>query len=311
MKTDTIAYATVIKALGRAGKPERAEDIIKRMEELYTAGDKDINPNISCYNSLINAYAKSNRKDSSKMAEDVLRRIDEANKNKDIHLLPNIVTYTSCLDALARSGDVDRVKRAEALFERITENKPSNNAIAIWNVLLTVYAKSTMRNKAVKGLEVIQRMKDSGIKPEVVTYNILLSACSTTLATSEISSKKALEIAVEAFRILRSDDNLTPDSTTYCTLFWVCHHLIKDPEERIKTIQSTFEMCRQNGKVNQKVIYALRMTTPDALFYELLDKQEEHGYVSMSDLPHEWCRNSNTNSRRVNWKAKDHVKHPI
>jgi len=310
MKPDTIAYATVIKALGRAGKPERAEDIIKRMEELSAAGDKDINPNISCYNSLINAYAKSNRKDSSKKAEDVLRRIDEANKNKEIYLLPNIVTYTSCLDALARSGDVDRVKRAEALFERIIQDNTSNDAIPIWNVLLTVYAKSTMRNKAPRALEVIQRMKDSGCKPELLTYNILLNACSTSLATSEISSKKALEIAVEVFRILRSDDSLAPDSTTYCTLFWICHHLIKDPEEKAKTIKSTFEMCSQNGKVDQKVIYALRMTTPDTMFYRLLDKPGEHGYISMDDLPPEWSRNSNKNSRRVNWIAKGHIKHP-
>ena len=96
----SLLKATVIKAFGRAGNPEGAEAILKRMEALSAAGDKDVNPNISCYNSLINAYAKSDRKDSSQMAVDVLNRIDQANKNGEIGLLPNIVTYTSCLDAL-------------------------------------------------------------------------------------------------------------------------------------------------------------------------------------------------------------------
>jgi len=143
-------------------------------------------------------------------------------------------------------------------------------------------------------------MKNAGIEPELETYNTLLNACATTLAVSEMGSKKALVIAIELFRILRSGDSFTPNSTTYSTLFKICDRLIKDPEEKKQTIEKTFEKCCMNGQVDRGVLNTLRWTVPGEIFWRLIDEPDGRGHVRVDDLPPEWSRKSNRNSRNLN-----------
>merc|ERR1711937_457714 len=117
-------------------------------------------------------------------------------------------------------------------FERIMQEKLINTRERdLYNALLLVYANSDLEEKAEKSLKVLQQMKSLNIPPSVVSYNILLKACGSTQTNCESSRKKALDIAVQEFGNLVSSDTLKPDSTTYCSLLWICHYLLKDSEE--------------------------------------------------------------------------------
>ena len=80
MKPNTISFNSVISAWAKSGErgaAQRAESILKRMQELHEAGNPDVKPNTISFNSVISAWANSGERGAAERAEAILKRMQE------------------------------------------------------------------------------------------------------------------------------------------------------------------------------------------------------------------------------------------
>lgn len=93
----------VVHAIARSRTlPERAERIVNRLERMYETGDGDIQPDVVCYDALINAFGWSNQKGKSLKCFEIYQKmlhLYKSRKNPDVK--PDIITCNSILNACA------------------------------------------------------------------------------------------------------------------------------------------------------------------------------------------------------------------
>jgi pentatricopeptide repeat protein len=99
--------------------PERAEQILWRMEELVDKGYLDFQPSVWVYSSVLKAWAKSGRQDGPKRAKKILDRMKEkCLSGENPALQPNLITYNIVLDSYARAG---QSKEALEMLEEMAD----------------------------------------------------------------------------------------------------------------------------------------------------------------------------------------------
>ncbi|CAH9132567.1 unnamed protein product [Cuscuta epithymum] len=113
---------------------------------------------------------------------------------------------SSMISILGRFGKVDL---AEKVFENGLKEGYGNTVYA-YSALISSYAKSGYCDEAIR---VFGLMKDSGLRPNLVTYNTLIDACGKGGA----DFKRALEIFDEMLK-----NGVQPDRITYNSLLAVC-----------------------------------------------------------------------------------------
>lgn len=284
IKPDSYTYTCMVKAYSMANKAELAELVLRRMEK------HGIVPQAFCYNSIINAYGKCNTEGSAKKAISILEEMEKHG------VKPDIMSYAICIDALGRSNEMNRVKQAEEMFYRCMQgakdapNKSILLSSPIFNALQSVYIRSDDPRKAQMTLQVVQLMHEHNIRPTVICYNHVLSACSRVPQdASDAIKKKAFEIAARVLEVLKNDKQLQPNSQSYNSLLWVCN-LISDPQEKQDTVKAVFQMCCQDGFLNRKILASVKQVAGDACFYKLLGKTK--GHVDITILDPSWSRNA-------------------
>jgi pentatricopeptide repeat protein len=209
---------------------ERAEALLRRMQELHQSGQFDIQPNVRTYSSVIACWAQAssryhhntaNGASPADRAEVLLR---EMKQNDDPTVQPDVVTYTNVLNAFARTGLPDR---AENLLEEMLTDCASGNRYAVqpnvhaFTCVISAYSNRSTPDAAERAERLLTRMKalyESGkvdtCKPNVVTYTAVLN-CFANLA-----SPTRTEFADQAQSMLESmkasgDPHVFPTATSY------------------------------------------------------------------------------------------------
>jgi len=102
-KPNIRTYTAVIHAIARSRiHPERAEEIMDRVEKRFEAGDTDVKPDCVCYDALINAYGWSDMKGKSRKTYEIYQQmLDLYKSRKNILARPDIITCNSVLNACA------------------------------------------------------------------------------------------------------------------------------------------------------------------------------------------------------------------
>ena len=115
--------------------------MVKRFNE---TGDPFIAPSVVSYNTLINAWAKSDDPTAPVMAEKVLGEMLEASRNGIVELKPDAISFSTVLDAYARrSDDPNAARRCEELFQMMDELGVKKNVYtfcALQNVFARKYS---------------------------------------------------------------------------------------------------------------------------------------------------------------------------
>jgi hypothetical protein len=187
---DTISFCTVMKSWSQArdhDAPERAEKLLKKLEELYQAGNERCKPDLYAYSILMNCWnrATRSRKEAPLRAESIFRRLHELARNGSSEMAPDVACWN-----VAISAWIDNGERAEALFMEMLENHRSNpnaspapNAKTLTKVF-HAWAKTRSRDasdRAVALLNKLEQFHNAGllsIKPHVICYSLVLEALS-------------------------------------------------------------------------------------------------------------------------------------
>ncbi|CAJ1954430.1 unnamed protein product [Cylindrotheca closterium] len=191
-------YTIAIDAWGKSGAngaAERAQTIHDGMIAMYNeTGNEKLAPTTMSFNTLMNAWVKCTNPSAAPIsAERVLEQILAWGDNG---IRPDPFSFSTVIDAYSRSGLPNATQRAEELFQMMDTINVKPNVFT-YAALQNVYARSGKRDAPNKTLGVLHRMLDAYnegdayAKPNVVSYNSVLSAYSRTPSIE--SAKKAYE----------------------------------------------------------------------------------------------------------------------
>lgn len=167
---NAITYTAVLSALAKSRNypqaSERAERLIKHMDQLHESGilptNNNVKPNVATYSAVIDCLAYSKRKANALRAEQILRQMIASD---DPYVQPNIVTYNSVIKAWSFiRNDPDSVKHVFQLLDEIVEKSQIDT-----NDTATATASGT----------------STSIRPTIMTFGSILK----TIADSNISDK--------------------------------------------------------------------------------------------------------------------------
>ena len=93
------AGGTFFEELNADDAAERAEDLLRHMDELSESGENsDAKPNVRSFNTVINAYAKSGRADAALKAESVLDLMEKLYEAGNDEVRPDVHSFSTVIN---------------------------------------------------------------------------------------------------------------------------------------------------------------------------------------------------------------------
>ncbi|CAN6464795.1 unnamed protein product [Victoria cruziana] len=253
---DCVLYTIMIKGLCSAGRLDDAFGILKEMTQ------KDLVPDTYCYNTLIKGLcdfgfldrarslqleiSKNNRFPDSAtytilvcglckegLVSEAEQIFDEMGK---LGCSPTAVTFNSLINGLCKAGDL---RKAHILFYRMEMGSNPSLFLRLSQGADRVHNKDELREmveklcesgQILKAYKLLKGLADSGVLPDIVTYNILINGLCKH-ENIDGAFKLFNELQIKGFR---------PDAITYNTLI--------DGLQRVNRDDDAFSLFEQMVK---------------------------------------------------------------
>ena len=306
LKPDSYTYSSVIGCFvkfGRTDAPQKAEEILERMQDLYHnyRGDPIAT---SVYNSVINAWASSGSKHALKRVKELLSIMEKSDDEDHSIPKPNRITYNTVIKAMRDGTAEDADYATQILIGLETMGQHESHLLPdsySYTSVITAYGRSDADNKAEKALEILERMilasqkGNMAANPPTHSFNAALNACAF-VDGDDTKKSKAFEIAMKVYALLQRYGE--PDHTSYGTLLRACATLLHPTDKKRETmVEEIFKKACGNGSVGRLVITQMNFAaTPDQ--HMRLTGRDILERVNVKDLPKSWTRNVRENSRK-------------
>ena len=231
VKPSPISFNAVADVLANSGDARRAEQVLKLLEELYyNLGNKDMQPHVNIYNTVINAWAKSGEKGSALRAEQILlEMIRRSDQGGESNLRPNTITYNTVINALAKRGKPGLAEKAEALLRSMIRRyfngeeciKPDTIS---FNAAIDAWACSGDSRAPFRAEQILMLMeeiyelsnKDKAMQPNVNIYNTVLNAWAKSREQGSASRVEQI-LSKMLRRCEEGEQHMRPNTVTYNT----------------------------------------------------------------------------------------------
>jgi hypothetical protein len=113
------SFTATISAFART-EPETSFEILQWMLDLHRTGSGNVPaPNTSCFNGLLDAWAKSGRKDAGEKTEQTLEWMQQLHDTEGLDTAPDEVSFNCCINAWANSPIPNAANHAESILRRM------------------------------------------------------------------------------------------------------------------------------------------------------------------------------------------------
>ncbi|OWM83944.1 pentatricopeptide repeat-containing protein At2g21090 [Punica granatum] len=254
---DVPAWTTLVSGYARSGDINRASEIFHEMPV----------KNPISWTAMIAGYVRNGLSN---------RALELFTKMMALRILPDQFTFSSCLCACATLADLKHGKQihahlirtnfrantivvgslvdmyskcgnlsyAQLIFDRVNDKKE----VILWNTMMSALSQHGLGKSAI---EMLNSMIGSGVKPDRITFVVLLSACSHSGLVAE---------AVRLFESMARDHQVFPDQEHYACfidllgragLFHEVVHQLKKmpikPDDRV--LNSLLGVCKIHSNV--------------------------------------------------------------
>jgi hypothetical protein len=181
VQPNTVIYTSTIHAYANAADASRAEALLQEMyEESFLRGNKEIQPNLRTFNTVLSAWSKSTAPKNVESAEALLRKMIEL--ADDTHGFldspPDLVSFNCMLSVLARRRkNKDSLAKAEFWMEELLKrrnNREDQKTLKpdriTYTALFKIIAVSNIQGKAEKARFWLERSCD----PELLDDEFLV-----------------------------------------------------------------------------------------------------------------------------------------
>ena len=275
---NTITYSTVLSYYADAGMADKAEQMLKKMivESKHSSTSQGfVEPNLICFNTCINAWAQTKGAESADNALKLLENMFEVSKIHP-HLRPDTISFSSVISAFAKSNRLDAGDQAEQLLQRsIDLYKDGDNQCKpdsmTYNVVLEALSKQSKMeflkhkpySQTVKRAEVLfedmhtlWRDGSSNVRPDTITYNIMLDMYGNLKETRKASA---------IFHKLIESDSMNQDIITFNSML---HALINSNDQSY--MSKAMKMIEEMTYNDPTSPYGKLGIKPDQLSYNIV-----------------------------------------
>ncbi|KAL3922655.1 MAG: hypothetical protein SGILL_002089 [Bacillariaceae sp.] len=234
---DGASYSTVLTALSKSRDPDAinlAEKIFQQYQEDVMKQEWDIKQYSLAWNSMINCYAKSKRRDAGKKALELLETMkSNAGKPGWKNCFVDVYTYTTVIDAIAKEESYEGSKKAIALLEELeTAYEETNDQKLAPNIFLytaAVNAIGRSHREPGRAQQIVDRVESSFLratswkpKPDVLFYNALINAYGWS--DMQGKSRKCAEVLQHMIDLFDSRElpNARPDIISFNSVLNAC-----------------------------------------------------------------------------------------
>jgi len=198
-----------------------AHQVLDRTHLLGRAGVLSFNP-IVLFNCLLNAWAKSGRRQAGERAGEIMARL-----NENRHLRADTVTYGAAIHCYAKVGNCEEALKL--LIEAIDEFRKGKNKtilrpnVIIFNSVLDSYAKAGRVDSGELAEQLLETMWDLfdnhglvGARPDIMSYSSVIAAWATSRRAD--SGERASRVFEDLLEKSKMYKDLSPDLIAYATL---------------------------------------------------------------------------------------------
>lgn len=227
------------------GAAQRAHAIHDALIEEYqsTPNATHLKPTVVSYNTVLNAWAKSNHPESIKRVEQVL---DQMIHEQDI--LPDAITLSTVLDAFSRRAtNPNMTQKSQEFFDHMTHEYNITPNPYVYYALQNVYARSNDPKGTEYCLDILDSMRqEPGInKPTCMNYNTVL------LAASRRPSENSTQLAISFLEKMESSEyDVEPDTMSYAFAILTCARC-PNPQVAARTSREILERMEERSKYHQ------------------------------------------------------------
>jgi pentatricopeptide repeat protein len=229
---DTISIGSVMKAWVKHKQPQKAQDWLRRMQDLSSHNNKyddadddewnELQPNAIVYTTVISGWAKVG---DAPRAEVLLQEQLQDYEQGNTSARPDTTTFNAVLDAWAKSKHPDAPQRAGAIVSQMQEWSALLGEGGGWKCEPDEYSFTSLvicwANSAKNGPEQAEGMLmelqtmatdgDTAVRPTIVAYNAVLHAYAQ--ADKAEQADRLLQRMLDDETVL-----VRPDETTFNTV---------------------------------------------------------------------------------------------
>jgi pentatricopeptide repeat protein len=253
-KPDLITYNTFLRYFGRRGDFKGLGSTLQRLASEGLVGDA------YTFTTILSALLKAGREDAEAITFDLVKKQNIA---------PSVGFYAAIIDHQVRMRDSKSLKSALNILKRMEEDPEIEiNVVPYTSILAGVYrmhwAEPTVAEECRE--YVLGRMKSRKIRPNRVTYHILLSAC------LENREPEGLKNALSLYREMRSRRIAMSNDTWYIFLHglidrreWaLANEMVSDLRTMgdVKPVGATLDLVH---RIRKRAVSNMQ-TGPDGLF---------------------------------------------
>ena len=262
---DKFSYNALLETYGRNGNIEKADQLLKKLEENGMASEFSFRTIMNCcaktrdkdagvkaeaafhrmkelfayeninvikdYTTLITAWANSGNANGPAKAEEYLSHL------KQWGLLPDTSFYSAVINAHAimASKDPNTILRVFTILQEMSEHPLSEPNRITYNSVLKCLSRSSLEDKAFRALALVQSMEES-VGPDIRTLDEVMAACAYSLPRGDVFS-----IALQIFQ--RACQEFEPTARTFGLFFLAA-------EGHMEEVEMAFRLCCQKGFQN-------------------------------------------------------------
>lgn len=155
---DLYTINTILRHLSRSGDLGGMMNLVQRLPALR------LKPDVVTYTTLVKGLLEVDNREAARNVLDIMQ---------EAGVEPTVLTYSLLLSDLCKTGRPDDMYAAEKMVAGMKRAKFNLNVV-MWTTMISGYFRAGMLRE---GLTKLRNMSEHGIRPNRVTYNILLRSC--------------------------------------------------------------------------------------------------------------------------------------
>jgi pentatricopeptide repeat protein len=162
---DIISYNTFLAHHGRRGDFKALAALVTKMASLKLSGD------VFSFSTILSALLKVGREDAPEMMLDIMQKQG---------VQPNVATYSAIIDHQMREKNEKNLQAAMRMLHSMEQDPNLQpNEVTYTSILAGLYRGHWLPVEKAEEwrLDVVERMKQHGIRFKLPTYHILIKAC--------------------------------------------------------------------------------------------------------------------------------------
>jgi len=181
------SFAAVLTTFQRCSNltsvTERADQIVRQMEELYQKGLIEDHPDVYHYTILCGVWAKSRIPGAADRCVQILSHMMERHNSGFPNILPNVRTFNAVLDCFARNKQAERAE--QLLYHMLALSRNNDKGAApdafSFNSVIHAFTQSTLKDSGRRAEAVLDRfleyneLEDPTVKPDARSFTKIIS----------------------------------------------------------------------------------------------------------------------------------------